>query len=90
MRRRGLPAKYRIWLFRGVAVCSVFSAGGWLLSGDWLSAVWVALLGVGAGLAAYDFDTSPRLAHRLLFRGVAVVVIVLSLYRLLFTLASPT
>jgi len=71
-------------------VCSVFAAGGWLLSGDPLSAVSAALIGVFAGLAAYDFDTSPHPGRRLLFRAVAVMVIVLALYRILFTFASPT
>ncbi len=90
MRRSGLPAKYRIWLFRVAAVCSVVAAGGWLLSGDPVSAVSAALTGVWAGLAAYDSDTSSHQGRRLLFRGVAVVVIVLALYRILFTFASPT
>ena len=90
MRRSGLPAKYRIWLFRVVAVCSVVAAGGWLLSGDPVSAVSAALIGVWAGLAAYDFDTSPHLGRRLLVQMVAVVVIVLSLYRLLFTFATTS
>ena len=90
MRRRGLLTKYRRWLFRFSVVCCVFAAGGLLLSGDLVSAVTTALIGGCAGLAAYDFDTSPRLGRRLLFRVVAVVMIVLSPYRICFTFASPT
>ncbi len=90
MRRSGLPAKYRIWLFRVAAVCSVVAAGGWLLSGDLVSAFSAALTGAWAGLAAYNFNTSPHLGRRVLFRVVAVVVIGLALYRILFTFAPPT
>ncbi len=90
MRRRGLPTKYRRWLFRFSAVLSILATGAALLGGDPLGAVSSALVGVWAGLAAYDFDTSPQLGRRWLFRCVAVAGIVLALYRILFTFASPT
>ena len=78
MRRGDKGAEWLFWL---VAVGFLFAAGLSLLNGDPLGAVAAALFGASFVLAALGLETSPRPLLRLLVLVVAVVALVLYLYR---------
>ena len=88
--RNALPLKYRR-IIGGVAV--VFGALGVVaasLGGDYVGALWSASLALFAWLTLKAYERSPRRQDRLVYDAVGAVMVGIALYRLLFTLATPT
>ncbi len=89
-RRHPLPLKHRRWITLVGMVAAGLSVFAAVMGRDYLGALFSVLLGLFLWLTALGYGSSRHLMPWLLIRLVMAAIIVLSLYRIVFTFAAPT